>query len=198
MPQAIPLLERSLALCQAATIPPLPVLPTALGAAYALSGRVTEALALLEQAVEQANVAGPLVNQPLFIAYRSQGYLRAGRWEEAFQSAQRAVDLARAHGARGHEAQALYVLGAIARHRDPPASQEAEAHYRQALALADELGIRPLAAHCHSGLGMLYTATGQREQARRELATAIEMYRAMDMTFWLPQTEAALAQVEGR
>jgi len=50
-------------------------------------------------------------------------------------------------------------------------------------------------AHCHSGLGMLYTMLGQRAQARTALITAIEMYRAMDMTFWLPQTEAALAQV---
>ena len=48
------------------------------------------------------------------------------------------------------------------------------------------------------GLGMLYATTGQREQARRELTTAIEMYRSMEMTFWLPETEAALAQVEGR
>jgi hypothetical protein len=55
--------------------------------------------------------------------------------------------------------------------------------------------MRPLQAHCHRGLGALYTATGQREQARTELAAAIELYRAMDMTFWLPQTEAALAQV---
>jgi hypothetical protein len=35
----------------------------------------------------------------------------------------------------------------------------------------------------------------QREQARSELSTAIEMYRTMDMTFWLPQVEAALAQI---
>ena len=56
----------------------------------------------------------------------------------------------------------------------------------------------PLLAHCHRGLGTLYAATGQREQARTELSTAIDLYRAMDMTFWLPQTEAALAQVEGR
>jgi hypothetical protein len=40
--------------------------------------------------------------------------------------------------------------------------------------------------------------TGQREQARTALSTAIDMYRAMDMTFWLPQTEAVLAQMEGR
>ena len=64
----------------------------------------------------------------------------------------------------------------------------------QALALAEELGMRPLQAHCHLGLGTLYVKTGQREQARTELSTAIELYRAMDMTFWLPQAEAALAQ----
>jgi Flp pilus assembly protein TadD len=71
-------------------------------------------------------------------------------------------------------------------------------HYQQALTLADALGMRPLQAHCHRGLGTLYAATGQREQARTELSTAIEMYQSMEMTFWLPQTEAALAQVEGR
>ena len=42
---------------------------------------------------------------------------------------------------------------------------------------------------------MLYSMLGQQEAARRELSTAIEMYQAMDMTFWLPQAEAALAQV---
>ena len=75
-------------------------------------------------------------------------------------------------------------------------SRQAEAPTSQALALAEELGMRPLQAHCHRGLGTLYATTGQREQARTELSTAIEMYRAMEMTFWLPQTEAALAQVE--
>ena len=72
----------------------------------------------------------------------------------------------------------------------------AEAHYRQAITLADECGMRPLAAHCHRGLGTLYATIGQQEPARAELSAAIVLYRAMDMTFWLPQTEAALAQVE--
>ena len=54
--------------------------------------------------------------------------------------------------------------------------------------------MRPLQAHCHRGLGTLYAKTGQWEQARAELAAAIDLYRAMDMTFWLPQTEAALAR----
>jgi hypothetical protein len=47
----------------------------------------------------------------------------------------------------------------------------------------------------HSRLGTLYAKTGQREQARTELSTAIDLYHAMEMTFWLPQAEAALAQV---
>jgi Flp pilus assembly protein TadD len=55
--------------------------------------------------------------------------------------------------------------------------------------------MRPLQAHCHRGLGTLYARPGQQEQARTALATAIALYRNMEMTFWLPQTEAVLAQV---
>ena len=58
-----------------------------------------------------------------------------------------------------------------------------------------ERGMRPLVAHCHRGLGTLYAMLGQRAQARTALTTAIEMYRTMDMAFWLPHTEVALAQV---
>ena len=91
----------------------------------------------------------------------------------------------------------LVLLGEVAAQRHPSQGERAEAHYRQALALAEELGMRPLQAHCHRDLGTLYARTRRQEQARAELSIAIEMYRAMDMTFWLPQAEAALAQVEG-
>ena len=83
-------------------------------------------------------------------------------------------------------------------HHNPPEAELAAATYREALALAEALGMRPLQAHCHRGLGMLYATTGQRQQARAALAAAIDLYRAMDMTFWLPQTQEALAQVEGQ
>jgi regulator of sirC expression with transglutaminase-like and TPR domain len=76
--------------------------------------------------------------------------------------------------------------------RDPIDVEEAEAAYRQSLTLATELDMRPLQAHCHRDLGTLYCQTGQAEQARAELTTAIEMYRDMEMTFWLPKTEATL------
>ncbi|HEY7493693.1 MAG TPA: hypothetical protein VIH59_21610 [Candidatus Tectomicrobia bacterium] len=61
----------------------------------------------------------------------------------------------------------------------------------------EALGMRPLQAHCHRGLGTLYATAGQREQARSALTTAINLYRALDMTFCLLQAEAALAQIEG-
>ena len=89
-----------------------------------------------------------------------------------------------------------YASSATLRRSASPRSSTSRTHYRQALALAEELGMRPLQAHCHRGLGTLYATIGQQEQARTELSAAIVLYRAMDMTFWLPQTEAALAQVE--
>jgi tetratricopeptide (TPR) repeat protein len=79
----------------------------------------------------------------------------------------------------------------------PTPNCPALSEYPQALTLADELGMRPLQAHCYRGLGTLYAQIGQREQARRALSTAIDLYRTMDMMFWLPQAEAVLAQVEG-
>jgi hypothetical protein len=57
--------------------------------------------------------------------------------------------------------------------------------------------MRPLQVHCHLGLGTLYAKTGQREEARAALSTAIEMYQTMEMVLWLPEAEAALAQVAG-
>src|SRR5262249_20995281 len=119
----------------------------------------------------------------------------AGHLEEAQAFAERALAHARAHQGRGHEAYALCLLGEIAARREPPEVTQAEAHYRHALTLADELGMRPLVAHCHRGLGTLYTSVGQWEQARTALPAAIEMYQSMDMTFWLPETAAALTQV---
>ena len=170
----------------------------ALGAAYALCGRVTDAVLLLTQAVEQATAMETSRLPVICCLSLGEAQMLAGRLEEAYTLAERALALTRAHQERGHQAYALRLLGDIAAHRDPPESAQAEAHYRQALALAEELGMRPLQAHCHRGLGTLYATIGQQEQARAELSAAIVLYRAMDMTFWLPQTEAALAQVEVR
>jgi len=194
---AIRLLEQSLALCRASG-DQISVRATAasLGAAYALQGRLAEGRALLEEASSVALRTGMLGSHARWVTQLSEVCRLAGRGAEAWQHACQALDLARQLKARGQEAYALHQLGVVHAHADPPDVAPAEAHYQQALALAEELGMRPLVAHCHRGLGTLYAMTGQREQARAELSTAIAMYRGMEMTFWLPQTEAALAPVE--
>jgi tetratricopeptide (TPR) repeat protein len=169
-----------------------------LGAAYTRCGRGTDAIPLLTQAMEQTTATEMAGFQALCGLPLGEAQMLAGRLKEAHTLAERALALAREHQERGHQAYALRLLGDIATHRDPPEVEEAHTHYRQALALAEELGMRPLVAHCHLGLGTLYAKIGYREQATAELSLAIELYKAMDMTFWLPQAEAALAQVEGR
>jgi class 3 adenylate cyclase/tetratricopeptide (TPR) repeat protein len=197
--KAVPVLEQGLRLCEEIgyTSTYFIWIAASLGYAYALSGRVAEAFPLLEQALKEAERSGLLKERALYVAWLSEASLLAGRREEASAGAARALAQARAKRERSHEAWTLRLLGDIAARREPPASDQAEVHYRQALALAEELGMRPLQAHCHRGLGTLYATVGQQEQARAALTTAIAMYRAMDMTFWLPQAKAALAQVEG-
>jgi tetratricopeptide (TPR) repeat protein len=154
--------------------------------------------ALLEEGISVGIRTGALFGLAHRVAWLSEVCRLEGHGAEAWQHARQALDLARQQKARGDEARALHQLGVVQAHADPPDAEQAEAHYRQALALAEELGMRPLVAHCHLGLGALYAKTGQREQAYAELSAAIDLYRAMDMTFWLPQAEAALAQVEGQ
>jgi tetratricopeptide (TPR) repeat protein len=195
---AIRMLEQGLALCRASdNRNMLPMIAAGLGVAYALQGRLTAGHALLEEAHSEALRTGALGNRSVWVG-RSEVCRLAGHHEEAWQHTRQALDLARQQQGRGDEAHALHQLGALHAHSDPPDVAPAEAHYQQALALADELGMRPLQAHCHRGLGTLYATTGQWEQARTALSTAVELYHAMEMTLWLPETEAALAQVEGR
>jgi tetratricopeptide (TPR) repeat protein len=197
--QALPLLERAVGLCEEADLPfHFSLMALALGAAYVLCGRVDEAVRLLERVVEQTTSSGRLSGQPPLLFTLGEAQLRAGRPEEARPLAVRALEQARTYQERGHEAYALRLLGDLAAHHDPPEVEEADTSYRRALALAEELGMRPPVAHCHLGLGTLYAQTGQRQQAHAELSAAIDLYRAMDMTFWLPQAEAVLAQVEGQ
>jgi class 3 adenylate cyclase/tetratricopeptide (TPR) repeat protein len=195
---ALPILARGLVICQDTNIPLFfPTYAASLAMVYALCGRVAEALPLLEQTLAHIR-SGSRVAEARVLTELSETLLLTSRVEEASGMVDDLLDLCRTHTGHGWQAQALRLCGEVARHRTPADVAAAEAHYQQALALAEELGMRPLQAHCHRGLGTLYAATSQREQARAELSTAMEMYRTMEMTFWLPQAEAALAQVEGR
>ena len=162
-------------------------------------GRITDAVPLLTQALEQTTAHGKRVVTRRSVVCpwgRRSCWLAVWRRRTPLPSVPWRLP-ARTRNAATRRmpcaSSAILRRGAI-----PRRATQAEAHYRQALALAEELGMRPLQAHCHRGLGTLYATIGQQEQARAELSAAIVLYRAMDMTFWLPQTEAALAQVEGQ
>jgi class 3 adenylate cyclase/tetratricopeptide (TPR) repeat protein len=196
---AVRVLEQGLALCRASgNRVTFPAIAADLGYASALQGRLAEGRALLEEAISEGIRTGGLQSQAYRLARLSEVCRLAGNGEEAWQRAHQALELARQQKARGDESLALHQLGVVLAHASPPDIEQAEAHYRQALTLAEALGMRPLQAHCHLGLGRLYHQTGRGEEARAALTAAIDLYRAMDMTFWLPQAEAALAQVEGR
>jgi class 3 adenylate cyclase/tetratricopeptide (TPR) repeat protein len=193
--QAIVWLERGLEVCRVWDIPLLFYLVSStLGYAYVLAGRVSDALPLLEPS---ASTEGVGITRSRVHVWLSEAYLRLGRRDEALAVAMRGLEFCRTHAQQGEQAWALRLLGEIHAHCQPPETELAEAAYREALALAEALGMRPLQAHCHLGLGTLYGQTGQTAQARAALSAAIESYRAMEMTFWLPQAEAALAQAEG-
>jgi tetratricopeptide (TPR) repeat protein len=196
LPHAIHILERGLALRQARGIRGYRGFPgdiCALACAYALSGQISEAQWRLEQIRESGEP-----RREGWPASLSEAFWLTGRPHVALMFTHDAVQSFRTHKEQGHEGWALRLLGEVHSRLEPPAIQAAEAFYRQALAMADELGMRPLQAHCHLGLGRLFSQTGQREEARTELSTAIKMYRAMEMSFWLPEAEAALVQVEWR
>jgi tetratricopeptide (TPR) repeat protein len=196
LPRAIPMLERAVGICREADIPLwFPLTAAALGAAYTLGGRVADTVPLLTQAMEQTTAMEMAGFQALCSLPLGEAQMLTGRLEEAHALAEHTLAHAREHKERGHQAYALRLLGDIVAQSEPPESAPAETHYRQALALADELGMRPLIAHCHLGLGTLNVKLGRPEQARAALSAAIDLYCAMEMAFWLSQAEAALARV---
>jgi tetratricopeptide (TPR) repeat protein len=166
-----------------------PFIASALGAAYAHAGRLAEALPLLEEAVERAAAVKLKANQSLRLARFAEAHLMAARPESAFSLAAQALDLAQEHRERGYEANALRLLASVEIERETPALERAEEGYRKALALAEQLGMRPLQGHCQYGLGQLYKRRGDAESAATAIAAARDLFRAMDMTFWLHQTD---------
>jgi tetratricopeptide (TPR) repeat protein len=185
--QATGVLEQGLALCRAVELRlALPAVTSALGCAYLWSRRTADALPLLEEAVDGITAMGMLGFKPWPVTALAEAYLIVGRIAEAQEQAQQAAALARAHRAQGLEARALRLLGDILGY-DSAHMEQAGDSYRQALALATELEMRPLVAHCHLSLGKLHGSTGEHEDARAHLATAGTLYREMDMPFWREQ-----------
>jgi tetratricopeptide (TPR) repeat protein len=190
-------LERGLALARewSVTVFSSVYIPWSLGYAYALSGRMDEGLGLLEQGVVSAESLGEEAFLAMALVQRGEACVHANRVADAHALAGRAFTLARERGERGHEAYALHLLGATTAQSDPLDREAAEKQFRQAMMLAEELGMRPLIARCHLGLGQLYRRRGRREHAQTHLATARTLLREMGMRFWLEQAEAELRGV---
>jgi DNA-binding NtrC family response regulator/tetratricopeptide (TPR) repeat protein len=191
---AISALDRALTLCRTWQFPAwFPPVASALALAYTESGRVDEALPLAEAAVTRGESMRLLVGQSYWIALLGEACAHGGRVYEAERLLERALALCRERRERGYETWALRILGEIV--LLSPNAEKAAVPFRQARAFAEELGMRPLQAHCHLGLGKLYRRTDMRELAREHLAIATRMYREMGMTYWLEKAEAETANL---
>jgi tetratricopeptide (TPR) repeat protein len=191
--RALPLLTRGLELCRAVGARfLLPALAAQVGVARAHEGRLIEAEALLDEAVDQAPGDYETVWAKVVV---SAGYQLAGRLQRAAEVAATALTQARERGEAGNAAWASYVLGGVAAASGPPAAATAEHHYRAALAGAKSLGLQPLVAHCHLGLGDVSRQANALADAREHLTAAMTMYRETAMPFWLAKAEAALAEL---
>ena len=153
IPGAIQALERGLVLDRMADVPLLfPFVAAPLGWAYARSGRHEEGLHLLGEAIDRAESMEFVANHARRLTWLGEAHLVAGQTDQAKRAAARALDTARRHGERGHEAHALRLLGDLAANSGPSDAAAAREHYRAALDIAVALGMQPLAARLASCL----------------------------------------------
>jgi class 3 adenylate cyclase/tetratricopeptide (TPR) repeat protein/ribosomal protein L40E len=191
---AVRLLERTLALCRDWTIPILLQISTGLyGIAMARAGKVVDGVATLREArlgVERAIGKGHY--HTLEVLWLGEACALAGEYEEAARCAAEAQELTKRFNHRLYEGWSLRLLGEVALEGDAGQMVIAESQVRQALAGAEELGMRPLAARCHAQLGRIYQHVGSKARAEEHATVAGRMYREMGMTFWLHELKAAL------
>jgi tetratricopeptide (TPR) repeat protein len=172
-----------------------PIALASLGHIYARSGRVEEGVSWLQQALAGYSSAGIGYLRSMSMVQLGEAHLFAGRVEEALEFGTRAVALAHERGERGHEGWAHCLLGDVVSHRDCRDVAAAEAHYATSLALALELGMRPLVARCRFSLGKLYGRAGDR-RATEHLTSAMTLFQEMGMRFWFEKAEAEMQALE--
>jgi class 3 adenylate cyclase/tetratricopeptide (TPR) repeat protein len=189
-------LERGLESCRSFEVLFMfPWLAAATGLAQARSGRPAEGIALGAEGVARGDSLRLFSSQALRVAWVGEAYLLADRVQKAREMAGRALAMARDYQERGNEADALWLWGEIAWRGDPPDLDAAETGYRDALGIANALEMRPLAARCHLGLGLLHGAARRGDAAREHLTTATAMLREMGMRVWLAQAQMAMTQL---
>ncbi|MBI4610845.1 MAG: AAA family ATPase [Candidatus Rokubacteria bacterium] len=182
---AIPLLEPTLEICRSKNFAGSTMrAATALGIAYAHAGRVAEAIPLHQEAIQLQEAAGAFTDRSYWWANLAEAHLLAGRAEEARQAGEEALKFATAHGERGREAWAKWLLGTCTARPDL---------LQEAFQIAEALGMRPLLARCLVSLGELHLKAGRAVEARAPLTRAVELFRAMGMGRDLARAEALLS-----
>ena len=182
--EAIPALERGLALTRDAPFLYAPMAAD-LGVIYTLSGRAAAGVELAERAAAEAQRMGRLGRLSLIVTHVGEAYFFAGRRADAAREGKRALQLALERGERGNQVYAHRLLGLIAAEDEPPRVEAARHHFGAGLVLAEALGMRPLIARCHLGLGRLERRLGDAAVARRHLEAATALLEAMQMKYWL-------------
>jgi class 3 adenylate cyclase/tetratricopeptide (TPR) repeat protein len=167
-----------------------------LGALYAFIGRSADAFAVLDTGLQESRALHLRLAEAWHHLARAEALLACGRLTEAADESVHALEQSRALRLRALEAAALLLVGNLQVTQDPSAGTGAEASYSDALTLAESRGMRPLVAHCHLGLGKLYRRTGKPQQADEHVARATTMYREMEMTYWLEQTQREINAFE--
>jgi ATP/maltotriose-dependent transcriptional regulator MalT len=162
------------------------------GLAYVMTGRAAEGLPLIEHAVDEAMGRKQISNRAPLMVQLAEAYLVAGRLEHARQRAADALDLARRHGQRGSEAYAL-CIAAEASMEAAEGQLRAEVGFREAAALADALGMRPLRGRCDLEMGRLAERRGLGAAARDPIEAAAALFRELGMLVWLRRAEDSRA-----
>jgi tetratricopeptide (TPR) repeat protein len=181
--------ERGIALLPPQGTPDANLL-SGLGYTHALSGRLSEALPLLEEsALSETSISAMGSGLSARTTRLAMTYLLAGRIDDAMRRAQSAVELSTKHEERANRALALKVCADITVRNETSGAIGGAEHYAPSLALANELGMRPLVAHCRAALGILGRRQGQRSASDEHFATAAGMYGEMGMAHWLRQVE---------
>jgi class 3 adenylate cyclase/tetratricopeptide (TPR) repeat protein len=191
--RAVPPLSRSLELCEQANLTVWqPIASALLGATLVALDRKDEGQALLREAVRRAEALGVMAYLARWMVLLGEGLLARGDVAGARAAADRAIELSLAHGERGHEAMAWRLIGDVA--AQGPVSDFASAReaYEQALAIGDELGLRPLVARTHFNIGQLQRRLGRLEDAEAHVTRAVVLFADMGMRHWLEQSEPEL------
>jgi tetratricopeptide (TPR) repeat protein len=163
-----------------------------LGYARAMTGQPGEGIPLIREALEHA-AHGRRTREALFMSYLGEALLLAGQTDEASAAAERALTMSVERGERGTEARALHLRGQIAANEAVGGESAAEHHYREGLALAAEMGMRPLVALCHLALARLERRRGNHPTFQEHLDTAAAMFQELGMSAW---QERAAAEAE--